>query len=177
MRRWARLWRCGSRGRRFRPYRSDDVFGAEIGGAVKNVLAIACGVVAGRGLGQNAAAALIARGFAEMTPFRSGARCAGGDAGRLVGAGRSGADLFVDQLAQLQSGAGPWPGRVPKRFCSHRRTVAEGAATAPVLAEAARAVGVEMPITEAVRDLLAGTADVAEVVDRLLARPLSAEAR
>ena len=61
----------------FRPYLSDDVAGAEIGGAVKNVLAIACGVVEGAGLGQNARAALIARGFAEMTPLRAGQRRAG----------------------------------------------------------------------------------------------------
>ena len=64
-----RARRAASRGPHFRPYRLDDVVGAEIGGAVKNVLAIACGVVEGAGLGQNARAALIARGFAEMTRF------------------------------------------------------------------------------------------------------------
>ncbi len=161
----------------FRPYRSDDVLGAEIGGAVKNVLAIACGVVAGRGLGQNAAAALIARGFAEMSRF---GQARGARAETL--AGLSGLGDLVLTCSSIRSrnyslGLGLGRGESVEALLSHRRTVAEGAATAPVLAEAARAVGVEMPITEAVRDLLAGTADVGAVVDRLLARPLSAEAR
>lgn len=161
----------------FRPYRSDDVLGAEIGGAVKNVLAIACGVVAGRGLGQNAAAALIARGFAEMSRFGQarGARME-------TLAGLSGLGDLVLTCSSTSSrnyslGLGLGRGESAESLLSHRRTVAEGAATAPVLAEAARAVGVEMPIAEAVRDLLAGSADVSAVVDRLLARPLSAEAR
>ena len=85
----------------FRIYVSDDVAGAEIGGAVKNVLAIACGVVEGKGLGQNARAALIARGFAEMTRFGLAYGRAARNARRPVGPRRPGADLLVDQLAQL----------------------------------------------------------------------------
>jgi glycerol-3-phosphate dehydrogenase (NAD(P)+) len=118
----------------FRPYASNDVTGAEIGGAVKNVLAIACGVVIGAGLGENARAAIIARGFAEMTRF---GLARGARAGKL--------------------------------------SVAEGAATAPVLVEAAAAAGVDMPISAAVADLLEGRATVPDVVRRLLSRPLKSE--
>ncbi|HEY0269810.1 MAG TPA: NAD(P)H-dependent glycerol-3-phosphate dehydrogenase [Sphingomonas sp.] len=161
----------------FRPYRSDDVIGAEIGGAVKNVLAIACGVVAGAGLGRNAAAALIARGFAEMRRFgeRRGARAE-------TLAGLSGLGDLVLTCSSTASrnyslGVGLGRGESAAALLGARRTVAEGASTAPVLVEAARACGVEMPIAEAVRDLLAETAGVGAVVERLLARPLAAEAR
>ena len=99
----------------FRTYASNDVIGAEIGGAVKNVLAIACGVVEGAGLGQNARAALIARGFAEMTRFGLGARRACGDARRTVRTGGSGADLLVDQLAQFLARRRPGPGARRRR--------------------------------------------------------------
>jgi glycerol-3-phosphate dehydrogenase (NAD(P)+) len=168
----ARLARPG-----FRPYRSDDVIGAEIGGAVKNVLAIACGVVAGAGLGQNAAAALIARGFAEMRRFgeRRGARAE-------TLAGLSGLGDLVLTCSSTASrnyslGVGLGRGESAAALLGHRRTVAEGAATAPVLVEAAAAIGVEMPIAEAVCDLLAGTQGVGAVVERLLARPLASEVR
>ncbi len=161
----------------FRPYRSADVIGAEIGGAVKNVLAIACGVVAGAGLGQNAAAALIARGFAEMRRFgeRRGAR-----AETLAGlAGLGDLVLTCSSTASRNYSLGVGLGRGERAadLLGQRRTVAEGAATAPVLVEAARACRVEMPIAEAVRDLLAGEAAVGAVVERLLARPLASEVR
>ena len=158
----------------FRPYYSDDVTGAEIGGAVKNVLAIACGVVNGLQLGQNARAALIARGYAEMLRFgeEKGAKaetltglCGLGDLvltcsstssrnfslGKALGEGKSAADLMAD-----------------------RRTVAEGAHTAPVLVELAARHGIAMPIVTAVYDLLRGD-NPREVVQGLLARPLKAE--
>ncbi|HET8613074.1 MAG TPA: NAD(P)H-dependent glycerol-3-phosphate dehydrogenase, partial [Sphingomonas sp.] len=161
----------------FRPYRSDDVAGAEIGGAVKNVLAIACGVVEGRGLGRNAAAALIARGFAEMARFGA---ARGGRAETL--AGLSGLGDLVLTCSSTASrnfslGLGLGRGESASDLLGHRRTVAEGAFTAPVLVEAAAEAGVEMPIAEAVRDLLAGKASVDAVVERLLARPLGAESR
>lgn len=159
----------------FRPYLSDDVVGAEIGGAVKNVLAIACGVVEGRGLGQNARAALISRGFAEMTRFglAKGARAE-------TLAGLSGLGDLVLTCSSTSSrnfslGKGLGEGQAAADLLADRRTVAEGAYTAPVLARAAREAGVDMPIVEAVRDLLAGQASVDEVVERLLARPLRHE--
>lgn len=160
----------------FRLYSSDDVIGAEIGGAVKNVLAIACGVVAGAGLGRNAAAALIARGFAEMARFGA-ARGASFDAL----AGLSGLGDLVLTCSSTASrnyslGLGLGRGEAAADLLGGRRTVAEGAATAPVLAQAAQAAGIEMPITEAVCALLDGSASVAAVIERLLARPRRAEA-
>jgi glycerol-3-phosphate dehydrogenase (NAD(P)+) len=161
-------------GTALRPYLSDDVAGAEIGGAVKNVLAIACGVVEGAGLGQNARAALIARGFAEMTRF---GLARGGRAETL--AGMSGLGDLVLTCSSTSSrnfslGVGIGQGQPARALLADRRTVAEGAATAPVLREAAREAGVDMPLTDAVCALLEG-ADVCAIVDRLLARPLRVE--
>ncbi len=157
-------------GATFRTYASSDVTGAEIGGAVKNVLAIACGVVEGAGLGLNARAALIARGFAEMTRFGV---ARGGRPETL--AGLSGLGDLVLTCSSTNSrnfslGVGLGQGKAAADLLADRRTVAEGAATAPVLREAARAAGVEMPVTEAVCALLEGT-PVRTVVDALLARP------
>lgn len=157
-------------GATFRTYGSSDVTGAEIGGAVKNVLAIACGVVEGAGLGLNARAALIARGFAEMTRFGV---ARGGRPETL--AGLSGLGDLVLTCSSTNSrnfslGVGLGQGKVASDLLADRRTVAEGAATAPVLRDAARAAGVEMPVTEAVCALLEGT-PVRTVVDALLARP------
>jgi glycerol-3-phosphate dehydrogenase (NAD(P)+) len=158
----------------FRPYGTDDVVGAEIGGAVKNVLAVACGVVEGAGLGQNARAALIARGFAEMTRF---GLARGGRAETLAGLSGLG-DLVLTCSSPASRnyslGLGLGQGRGAAALLADRRTVAEGAFTAPVLAEAAREAGVEMPVTDAVCRLLAG-AGVGEVIDGLLARPLRGE--
>lgn len=158
----------------FRPYLSTDVIGAEIGGAVKNVLAIACGVVEGAGLGQNARAALISRGFAEMTRFG----LARGSRAETL-AGLSGLGDLVLTCSSVSSrnfslGKGLGEGRGASELLADRRTVAEGAFTAPVLAEAARETGVEMPIVDAVCALLQG-ASVERVVERLLARPIRSE--
>jgi len=158
----------------FRIYLSDDVAGAEIGGAVKNVLAIACGVVEGRGLGQNARAALIARGFAEMTRFgvAMGAR-------PETLAGLSGLGDLVLTCSSTSSrnyslGKEIGEGRSADELMADRRTVAEGAFTAPVLARIAKARGIDMPIVEAVDRLLNGAA-IDSVVEALLARPPKSE--
>jgi glycerol-3-phosphate dehydrogenase (NAD(P)+) len=161
----------------FRPYVSNDVIGAEIGGAVKNVLAIACGVVEGAGLGQNARASLIARGFAEMTRF---GLARGGRAETL--AGLSGLGDLVLTCSSTSSrnfslGKGLGEGQAAATLLADRRTVAEGAFTAPVLQQAAHAIGVEMPIVDAVCALLAGEMDVKAVMAALLSRPLKEEAR
>jgi glycerol-3-phosphate dehydrogenase (NAD(P)+) len=159
----------------FRPYLSDDVAGAEIGGAVKNVLAIACGVVEGRRLGQNARSALISRGFAEMTRFglAKGARAE-------TLAGLSGLGDLVLTCSSVSSrnfslGKGLGEGRSAAELLADRRTVAEGAFTAPVLHRAAEQAGVDMPIVAAVCALLAGDSSVDEAVERLLSRPLRTE--
>jgi len=159
----------------FRIYVSDDVVGAEIGGAVKNVLAIACGVVEGKGLGQNARAALIGRGFAEMTRFglAYGAK-------RETLAGLSGLGDLVLTCSSTSSrnyslGVGIGQGRPASELLSNRKTVAEGAFTAPVLARLAKEKGVDMPIVDAVDALIAGRVNVDQVLDALLSRPARAE--
>jgi glycerol-3-phosphate dehydrogenase (NAD(P)+) len=159
----------------FRIYLTDDVVGAEIGGAVKNVLAIACGVVAGKGLGENARAALIARGFAEMTRF--GLDCG---ARRETLAGLSGLGDLVLTCSSTSSrnfslGKGIGEGRSVTELLADRHTVAEGAHTAPVLARLAAERGLDMPIVAAVDGLLAGRFNVDEVLEQLLSRPPRAE--
>lgn len=158
----------------FRLYASDDVTGAEIGGAVKNVLAIACGVVEGAGLGQNARAALIARGFAEMTRF---GLARGGRSETLAGLSGLGDLVLTCSSASSRNyalGIGLGQGRAARDLLADKRSVAEGAFTAPVLRDAARAVGVDMPVVAAVCALLGGAA-VDAVVGTLLARPLTSE--
>ena len=158
----------------FRPYASTDVIGAEIGGAVKNVLAIACGVVDGRGLGQNARAALIARGFAEMTRFGLARGALAETLGGLSGLGDLVLTCSSTQSRNFTLGKGLGEGR-PAAELLAGRTVAEGAFTAPVLQLAARAAGVDMPVVDAVCALLGGLADADAIVGKLLARPLRRE--
>jgi glycerol-3-phosphate dehydrogenase (NAD(P)+) len=160
----------------FRIYHTDDLAGAEIGGAVKNVLAIACGVVDGKGLGQNARSALIARGFAEMTRFglSRGAR-------RETLAGLSGLGDLVLTCSSTSSrnfslGKGLGEGRSAAELMADRRTVAEGAFTAPVLARLAEQEGIDMPIVAAVAGLLGGRCTTDEALERLLSRPPRPEA-
>ena len=159
----------------FRPYLSDDVIGAEIGGAVKNVLAIACGVAEGAGLGLNARAALISRGFAEMTRFGLARGARAETLGGLSGLGDLVLTCSSTNSRNFSLGKGLGEGAHAAELLSNRRTVAEGAHTAPVLRDAARAAGVEMPVVEAVCALLADAAPLADVIDALLARPLRPE--
>lgn len=158
----------------FRPYASSDVVGAEIGGAVKNVLAIACGVVDGAGLGQNARAALIARGFAEMTRFGLARGARAETLAGLSGLGDLVLTCSSTSSRNFSLGLGLGRGGSANALMADRRTVAEGAFTAPVLAGAAREAGVDMPVTDAVCRLLEGAA-VDEVIEALLARPLREE--
>ena len=159
----------------FRPYASTDVTGAEIGGAVKNVLAIACGVVEGAGLGQNARAALIARGFAEMTRFGLARGARAETLAGLSGLGDLVLTCSSTSSRNFSLGLGLGQGRSAADLLGDRRTVAEGAFTAPVLAEAAAEAGIDMPITAAVCRLLEGVPARA-VIEGLLARPLRDEA-
>jgi glycerol-3-phosphate dehydrogenase (NAD(P)+) len=159
----------------FRPYASTDVIGAEIGGAVKNVLAIACGVVEGAGLGQNARAALIARGFAEMTRFGIARGARPETLAGLSGLGDLVLTCSSTSSRNFSLGLGLGRGERAADLLAERRTVAEGAFTAPVLAEAAAEAGIDMPITAAVCRLLEGVA-AREVIEGLLARPLRDEA-
>lgn len=159
----------------FRPYLSTDVTGAEIGGAIKNVIAIACGVVEGAGLGQNARASLITRGFAEMTRFGV---ARGGKAETLAGLAGLG-DLVLTcsstSSRNFSLGKGLGEGRSAAELLADRRTVAEGAFSAPVVLDAAQKMGIDMPIVAAVNQLLSGEAAVADIIAGLLARPLRSE--
>ncbi|MBP2278267.1 MULTISPECIES: NAD(P)H-dependent glycerol-3-phosphate dehydrogenase [Sphingomonas] len=158
----------------FRPYASTDVIGAEIGGAVKNVLAIACGVVEGAGLGQNARAALIARGFAEMTRFGLARGARAETLSGLSGLGDLVLTCSSTSSRNFSLGVGLGQGKRAADLLADRLTVAEGAFTAPVLQAAAAEAGVDMPVVDAVCALLDGR-DVAAVVGALLARPLRPE--
>jgi glycerol-3-phosphate dehydrogenase (NAD(P)+) len=158
----------------FRPYASTDVIGAEIGGAVKNVLAIACGVVEGAGLGQNARAALIARGFAEMTRFGLARGARAETLSGLSGLGDLVLTCSSTSSRNFSLGMGLGQGKCAADLLADRLTVAEGAFTAPVLRDAAAAAGVDMPVVEAVCALLDGR-EVHAVVGALLALPLRPE--
>lgn len=158
----------------FRPYASTDVIGAEIGGAVKNVLAIACGVVEGAGLGQNARAALIARGFAEMTRFGLARGARAETLSGLSGLGDLVLTCSSTSSRNFSLGVGLGQGKRAADLLADRLTVAEGAFTAPVLRDAAAVAEVDMPVVAAVCALLDGR-DVDAVVGALLARPLRRE--
>jgi len=158
----------------FRPYYSDDVTGAEIGGAVKNVLAIACGVVDGLALGQNARAALIARGYAEMLRFGEALGARAETLAGLCGLGDLVLTCSSTSSRNFSLGKALGEGADPAALMGDRRTVAEGAHTAPVLAELAETRGIAMPIVAAVNAILGGEG-AGKVVAGLLARPLKAE--
>jgi glycerol-3-phosphate dehydrogenase (NAD(P)+) len=160
----------------FRIYVSDDVAGAEIGGAVKNVLAIACGVVEGKGLGENARAALVARGFAEMTRFGVALGARPETLAGLSGLGDLVLTCSSTSSRNYSLGVGIGQGRAAADLLSDRQTVAEGAFTAPVLARLARERQIDMPIVAAVDALIGGRANVDEVLGELLARPPKTEA-
>ncbi len=159
----------------FRPYYTDDVVGAEIGGAVKNVLAIACGVVDGLQLGQNARAALIARGYAEMLRF---GEARGADRDTLAGLCGLG-DLVLTcsstSSRNYSLGKALGEGMSAAEALSGKNSVAEGSHTAPVLHKLAKRDGVDMPIVAAVVRILSGEVPARDVVADILARPLKAE--
>lgn len=160
----------------FRPYFSDDLVGAEIGGAVKNVLAIACGIVEGLALGQNARAALIARGYAEMMRFGEALGARAETLSGLCGLGDLVLTCSSSASRNFSLGKALAEGGDPAALMADRRTVAEGAFTAPVLARIAAENRVAMPIVGAVNRLLAGE-PARDVVAQLLARPLRSESR
>jgi glycerol-3-phosphate dehydrogenase (NAD(P)+) len=159
----------------FRPYLATDLIGAEVGGAVKNVLAIACGLSEGRRLGKSAHAALITRGFAEMT--RLGVAL-GGEAETVAGLCGLG-DLVLTcsspQSRNMSLGLALGEGQSLEQALAGKRSVAEGYESAPAVRDLARRVGVEMPICEAVAALLAGETAVDALIEALLSRPLKAE--
>jgi glycerol-3-phosphate dehydrogenase (NAD(P)+) len=160
---------------RFRAYTATDVVGAEIGGAVKNVIAIACGIVEGRKLGDNARAALITRGLAEIIRL---ARAKGGDARTLMGLSGLG-DLTLTcnavQSRNFSLGLALGRDRPLAVILAERTTVAEGVFSASSVMALARRLGVEMPICAAVDAVLNRGADLDSAIAGLLARPVGTE--
>jgi glycerol-3-phosphate dehydrogenase (NAD(P)+) len=159
----------------FRPYLSTDVIGAEVGGAVKNVLAIGCGIADGRKLGSNARAALLTRGLAEIVRL---AVVRGGRAETLMGL--SGLGDLVLTATSMQSrnyslGVALGQGQSLAEILGARRSVAEGVATAEAVAALAAKLGVDMPICTAIDAVLNRGAQVDAVLKGLLERPLRAE--
>jgi glycerol-3-phosphate dehydrogenase (NAD(P)+) len=159
----------------FRPYVARDLVGAEIGGAVKNVIAIACGVALGRQLGDGARAALITRGFAELTRL---GLAMGARAETL--AGLCGLGDLVLTCASLTSrntslGAALGEGRALADVLAERRSVAEGMESAPAVVALAARFGAEMPISEAVEAILSGRRGIDDAIAALLSRPFKEE--
>jgi glycerol-3-phosphate dehydrogenase (NAD(P)+) len=164
-------------GATFRLYASDDVIGVEIGGALKNVLAIASGIVEGARLGQSARAALIARGLAELTRF---AVAAGAKPVTLAGLSGLG-DLVLTatsrQSRNFRYGVALGEGVSAAGFTGTNGILAEGAYTAAVAARLARQRGIAMPVTDAVSQIIDGRLTVADALKALMERPLKTEGR
>ncbi len=159
----------------FRPYVATDIIGAEIGGAIKNVLAIACGIVLGLGLGRSAHAALIARGFAEMTRL---GQAMGADPQTLTGLCGLG-DLVLtcssQQSRNMSCGYALGQGVDLQTYLAERNVVVEGAASAPAVLALSRRHNVDMPICASVAAIVAGEMTAKQAVMTLLQRPLKSE--
>ena len=159
----------------FRPYLSNDVLGAEIGGAVKNVLAIACGMVLGKGLGKSAHASLIARGFAEMTRLGTALGAQRETLSGLSGLGDLVLTCSSEQSRNMSCGLALGRGQTLAEIMGGRTAVTEGVATAPVLQKLAAKAGVEMPICAAVASILDGSVSVDDAIAGLLGRARKSE--
>ncbi len=158
----------------FRLYPSDDLLGVELGGAVKNVIAIAAGAVAGKGLGENARAALITRGLAEMARL-----CEALGARRETLMGLSGLGDLMLTATSLTSrntrfGHALGLGRSPAELLAPGQALSEGAYTAEAVCRLGARAGVELPISQAVRAVVAGETSLDEAVAALLTRPIAA---
>jgi glycerol-3-phosphate dehydrogenase (NAD(P)+) len=160
---------------KFRIYHSDDLIGAEIGGAVKNVIAIACGIIEGQQFGNNARAALITRGLAEMTRL---SLAKGGRAETMMGLCGLG-DLTLtcasEQSRNFSLGAALGRGESLDDVLGARRSVAEGVFSAAATTQLAAKLGIEMPIAEAVDAILTGAESIDAAITALLARPTGSE--
>lgn len=157
-----------------RPYLNDDVTGAQVGGAVKNVIAIACGAAVGAGLGQSARAALMTRGFAEMTRLGVALGARAETLAGLSGFGDLALTACSEQSRNYAFGRALGAGTPAATLMRDGRTY-EGAASAEPVAARAADLGVEMPIAAAVADLVAGRLTVADAIDGLFNRPLRRE--
>ena len=160
----------------FRPYLSGDVTGAQVGGSVKNVLAIACGIVEGKGFGASARAALTARGFAELQRFGVAMGAKPETLAGLSGLG----DLILtcnsEQSRNMSLGLALGQGQSVDEVLGARNSVSEGVFTAGVLVGMAEKLGIDMPISAAVHGIVSGKSGVDDTIEDLLNRPIRAEA-
>ncbi len=159
----------------FRPYVSTDMIGAQAGGAIKNVLAIACGIAEGRRMGASARAALITRGFAEISRLAVALGGSAETAAGLCGLGDLVLTCGSPQSRNMSLGMALGRGESLASALAGKLSVAEGVASAPPVAALARRLGVEAPICEAVRSVLADETPVDLAITNLLSRPLRAE--
>lgn len=161
----------------FRPYFSDDLVGAELGGAIKNVLAIAAGAVEGRGLGESARAALIARGFAEFQRLGVAIGARPQTMAGLSGLGDLILTASSPQSRNMSLGLELGKGRALDEILGERNTVSEGVATAAAVVNLAKQAGVEAPICEAVAALVAGDKTIDALIGEILSRPFKTETK
>ena len=154
----------------FRPYLTDDVIGAEIGGAVKNVLAIVCGIVLGKGLGRSAHAAIMARGFAEMTRLGKALGARPETLTGLCGLGDLVLTCSSEMSRNMSCGLALGRGEALEDILKGRLAVTEGVATAPALKTLAQELDVDMPISFALAAILAGEMTVDEAISDLMSR-------
>jgi glycerol-3-phosphate dehydrogenase (NAD(P)+) len=161
--------------RQFRLYRSSDVIGVQLGGAVKNVLAIAAGIVEGKGLGASAHAALVTRGFVELRRFGD---ALGASPETLMGLSGLG-DLLLTcgspQSRNMSLGRALGQGQTLQSVLDSRRSVAEGVYTAAAVTRIAGERGIDMPISQAVHGIVAGQVTVDQAIAGLLSRPFKVE--
>ena len=159
----------------FRPYVSTDMIGAEAGGAIKNVIAIACGVVEGKGLGRSAHAALVTRGFAELTRLAVALGARPETMAGLCGLGDLVLTCSSAQSRNMSLGLALGRGQTLAEALAGKLSVAEGLESAPAVRALAEKLGVETPIAQATAQVLAGETTVDEAIAALLARPLKPE--
>lgn len=159
----------------FRPYWSDDLIGAEIGGAVKNVLAIACGAVEGLQLGKSAHAALISRGFAEMVRLGEAMGAKPDTLSGLCGLGDLVLTCSSPQSRNMSFGKALGEGQSPQEILASRKSVTEGVASAPGVVSLAAQHGIDMPICQAINEVLKGEMTLQQAISALLDRPFRAE--
>jgi glycerol-3-phosphate dehydrogenase (NAD(P)+) len=167
----------GIGGKYFRPYHTDDIIGTQIGGAVKNVFAIACGIALGRGFGENARAAIITRGMVEMTRL---CLFKGGRQETLMGlSGMGDVMLTCTSATSRNTALGMELGRqersVKAILESRQQRLAEGVSTADSVTELSRKIGISMPICAAVRDILYDNKDINDIIQHLMERPFVTE--
>jgi len=160
----------------FRPYLTDDLVGVQIGGAVKNVIAIAAGIAVGRGLGDNARAAIVARGFAELSRLAAAKGARPETLAGLSGLGDLVLTCTSDRSRNFSFGRALGAGAEPGAVLGAREAVTEGVASAPAVMTMAGGLGVEMPIAGAVHAVLHRGAAIEDAVGGLLARPFKPEA-